>query len=305
MDLKQTFGAVVISGAGLATATSMFADEPDLIADLINANSAFQNAAADIVHEPIISPLENDGLYIDFNNDVADIINAAMPDTTYTDGMDLTNGKFLTFTNMPQSEITYEAAADYRNHFLQYGAGVYQEADHVSANLIPQLIQRNEWRAQNFLYVSDQEQYRTLDKWTEGEIVDDVNPLRRDLRSGDCDEYTLWSEMDDNQQFGISGSAQTFVILDPKDPSIDSLHAMRLVRTTEGDMMFDMDGSARFVDEVAKDYDFMYAMSFTDKSFWQRVEVTPAGVKATIDETPEYAEGVPLPMPRRDRGPGL
>ena len=69
--------------------------------------------------------------------------------------------------------------------------------------------------------------------------------------------------------------------------------------------MFDMDGSARFVDEVAKDYDFMYALSFTDKSFWQRVEVTPAGVEATIDETPEYAEGVPLPMPRPDRGPGL
>lgn len=72
MDLKRTFGAVVISGAGLATMTQAFTDESDPIADLINGH--FDNGYTDVVHEPIENPVD---VYIDFNDEVAELINAA------------------------------------------------------------------------------------------------------------------------------------------------------------------------------------------------------------------------------------
>jgi predicted transglutaminase-like cysteine proteinase len=310
-SLTNKFGAAVTT-AGMATfgavlGVSAYEDEgPDLgnISDYIQ-----QTVVSDIVHEPIENPLFND--FIDFNTDVdafygevsafdSSAIDAILEAEAATP--DFFSGNFVTFTNMSQKDLPYAAAKQFQEEFLQNGNMVLNEADLVSSDLRPVLERANLERAQNFLYISDQESQRQLDHWGIGENVDDVNPLRKDVFAGDCDDYSLRGLVKNNVDFGISFAAQTMVTMETKDPNNRIGHAMLMVRFEDGDVFYDMDGSARSPHEVAKEYDLKYAMSLTDKGYFQQVSVTPQGVEATMDDVPRH-EDVELPRPRPDPAP--
>lgn len=312
--LSDAFGAVTI--AGLTTFGSVLGvnalegDEPDLgnIADYIR-----QTVVSDVVHEPIENPFYD---VIDFNTDVdafyGDAVDSASLDsigidaivTAEASGPNYFSGNFVTFTNMPQTNLPYAAAKQFQQEFLQNGNMVLNEPDYVPAEMRPLLEQANLERAQNLLYVSDQEAQRQEDHWGIGETVDDVNPARKDLFAGDCDDYSLRGLVKNSEELGVSLSAMTMVTMETKDPDNRQGHAMLMVRFTDGDAFYDMDGSVRSVHEVTKDYDLKYGMSLTDKGYLQQVSPTPVGVEATMDDVPRYAE-VELPKPRPEHAPNM
>lgn len=310
-SLTKKFGEVV-TAAGMATfssvigASALEGDDLDFgyITDYIN-----QTVVSDVVHEPIDNPLIND--FIDFNTDVDAFYGEVSAfDSSAIDAIleaeaanpDFFSGNFVTFTNMSQTNLPYAAAKQFQEEFLQDGNLVLDEEDIVPSDMRPVLEQANLERAQNFLYITDGELHRQGDHWGIGENVDDVNPDRKDVFAGDCDDYSLRGLVKNNEELGISLSAQTMVTMETKDPNNRTGHAMLMVRFQDGDVFYDMDGSARSPVDVAKDYDIKYAMSFTDKGYFQQVSVTPQGVEATMDEVPRYAD-VDLPRPRQNVTP--
>lgn len=311
-SLTDKFG-VAVTTAGMATfgavlgVSALEADELDLgnISDYIQ-----QTVVSDIVHEPIENPLLND--FIDFNTDVdafygdvaaldSNSVEALI--TAEAAGPDYFSGNFISFTNMSQVNLPYAAAKKFQEEFLQDGNMVLNEADLVPSEMRPVLEQANIERAQNFLYVTDQESQRREDHWGIGHVVDDVNPDRKDLFAGDCDDFTLRGLVENNAEHGVSLAAMTMVTMETKDPDNRQGHAMLMVRFDDGDVFYDMDGSARSVQDVAKDYDLKYALSLSDKGYFQQVSVVPAGVEATMDEAPRHVDNVALPKPRPDFTP--
>lgn len=302
-SLTDKFG-VAVTTAGMATfgavlgVSALESDEVDLgnISDYIQ-----QTVVSDIVHEPIENPYLND--FIDFNTDVdafyGDVaaldsggVEAIINGTA--EGLDFTSGNFLSLTNMPQSQVPYAAFDKFKEAFTQNGEMVVQQADYVTADQMELLADANEFRSLNFLYITDAEQFRVSDKWTEGLTVDDVNPDRKNLRAGDCDDFSIWG-VEDNNERGISVGAQTVVFMSTKSEEPTG-HAMLMVRTVEGDKFYDMDNSVRDVASVAKDFNIHFALSLEDKGYMQKATVVPPGVEAKMDIPPEQMD-VALPRP--------
>lgn len=293
-SLKNAFGAVTV--AGLSTFNMVAAnayEQDDLVSDILNDMSN-RGVVSDIVHEAIENPLAD---YIDFNDEVANIIGAANVESG--DNFLMDNGNFLSFGGPVQS-IAPDAFQAYCELLPEDCAMTAEEYDMVQGGENIQAVRDlNADFSTNFLYIGDEENYGRLEDFRPAPLADDVH---KKVYADDCDGYALRLMQKMNTELGVPVSAMSMVVVDPNIPDGNSLHALLMVRTGEGDILLDMDGSSKFPNET--NYTFMQGMSMTDKAVWQGVTPTPFGVEASMYEFPDRSSAMeakispPIPQMR-------
>lgn len=316
--LVTTFGAASL--AALSTFNSVaVADEADLaIEDILNSMQGKYNE----VHVPVDNPLlEEIALYYGDQEDLIGQIQSAsagMPDldsdaiTQMLGGEDMYNsnpddvtpfveqlpaGSSLNYVEtVPASYfVISEAWEKYKKNYADDVAMTAEEPYIVKREDIPVLMQAYKEYYDRFTYIHDEEQYGTVEDWRPAQPMDDVY---KNNVADDCDGFALGFPLYLNQNYGIDISATSTVV----GLTAEGLgHALALVRTEEGDILFDNNGVPKFPHELlAEGFDFRGAQSLIDKSVWQAVSVTGIGELPRMADIPDYVEEVApeAPVPR-------
>lgn len=272
--------------------------------DVLKLGSAFGMATAIPNFGTSAEPEADSILVADADPDsmgLADLINEAMPVHSY-----------LNFESVV-TPIVQSAYAVYCQEYIECQMTSQGNILTASGDQIPDMMDINKEYHSNFTYITDQEQYRTLEDIRPAQPMDDVNPERLKMVAGDCDDYALGLMNEFNHRLGIDYSAMSMVVVDT-EPDVDGpLHAVLMVRTDQGDMIFNNDGTSKFVDEYPE-WDFIEAQSLTNKGVWQSVSIAPPGVEPAMVEVPDFtdeefaqsmAQDIPLPRPRPDKDFGM
>lgn len=296
------FGAFALASTGLQD-QSLESQVDAILQDL--GSSGYIEQLEQIPSDDSLSQF---GAYFDENTidgDIANLIFDAQQDLT--GNIDLRNGRFFTLGTLEESvspAVFAKYCADYPDDCTR------TNSEEVTVNMeqLESIKSFNAAYYDEFIYASSLETHRVLDQWSPAEQLDDVNPMRSDLRIGKCVQYTLGVINESAEAFGIDRSSMSMMVVDPHDESGD-LHSVLVVRTIEGDYIADNNGRTEPAREYLEEqgYTPIQMQSFHDKTFWHKAEMTPVGVMAesTLLPDPVDVGGGPRRDPRSLNGLGF